>query len=45
MKFVAALCDRDLMPTALKVAAVVGSLLFTIDQGGGPGARKVPIDN
>jgi len=33
-KFAAALLDRDLMPTALKVAAVVGSILFTINHGG-----------
>ncbi|MBO1350915.1 MAG: nitrate/nitrite transporter NrtS [Hormoscilla sp. GUM202] len=32
------------MPTALKVAAVVGSLLFTIDQGGALVQRKMTGD-
>lgn len=31
--FVAALFDRSLMPTALKVSIVVGSLLFAINHG------------
>ena len=31
--FCAALFDRDLMPTALKVAVVVGSILFFINHG------------
>ncbi|MDY6806904.1 MAG: nitrate/nitrite transporter NrtS [Cyanobacteriota bacterium] len=31
--FCAALCDRYLMPTAIKVALIVGSILFVIDRG------------
>ncbi len=29
----AALFDKDLVPTALKVAAIVGSILFVINHG------------
>ncbi|NES19765.1 MAG: hypothetical protein F6K41_12760 [Symploca sp. SIO3E6] len=32
-KFGAALLDEKLMPTALKVSVVVGSILFTINHG------------
>jgi len=31
--YCAALVDKNLMPTALKVAAVVGSILFMINHG------------
>ncbi|NEP42146.1 MAG: hypothetical protein F6K35_24165 [Okeania sp. SIO2H7] len=31
--FFAALCDRHLMPTAIKVAFIVGSILFVINHG------------
>lgn len=43
-KFAAALIDRDLMPTALKVAAVVGTILFTINHGGALVQRKMTGD-
>ncbi len=33
LKFLPALVDPQLMPTAMKVAAIVGSLLFTINHG------------
>jgi hypothetical protein len=32
-QFCLCLFDRELMPTALKVSAVVGSILFTINHG------------
>ena len=31
--FAAALLDRTMMPTGIKVAAIVGSILFTINHG------------
>ncbi len=33
LKFIPALVDPELIPTAMKVAAIVGSLLFTINHG------------
>ena len=32
-EFLACLCDRELMPTALRVSFIVGSLLFSINHG------------
>jgi hypothetical protein len=32
-EFCLCLFDKDMMPTALKVSAVVGSILFTINHG------------
>lgn len=31
--YLAALCDRNFVPTGLKVAAIVGSVLFVLNHG------------
>jgi len=32
-EFLASLCDREFVPTALKVSLIVGSILFTLNHG------------
>ena len=42
--FLVALVDPTLMPTAVKVAAVVGTLLFAINHGGAVAKGKMTRD-